>query len=114
MKKYLCFVLMGFLFLLVYFSQEREMVNCVNSCNIDYEIVNQNTIKIDENNLQKFIKNLDINILRISDISGRQIIEGYTTKFDDYFVINNLKINIQISLSDGVAIIGSPLIFGSF
>ena len=114
MKKYLCLVLIISLFILGCFSLEREMVSCVSGCNIDYEMIDDNTIKIHENNLQNFIKKLDISILRISDISDRKIMEGYTSKFDNYFIIDDLKINVQISIADGVAIIGSPLIFGSF
>lgn len=114
MRKYLCLVLLLSLFALSLFSLDRSVVCGVCNSNISYEFIDDNTVKIPEENLEIFIEKLDINILRINSIFDRKIIEGYTTKIKDYFVVDNLKINVQISVYDGVAIIGSPLILGGF
>jgi hypothetical protein len=47
-------------------------------------------------------------------INDRLIIEGYSNDITDYVVINNQKINMQISVSDDMCILGVPLIKNSF
>ena len=47
-------------------------------------------------------------------IEDRYIIEGYSSHINNYIVMNNRKINIQISVSNGVCLIGSPVIKKSF
>ena len=55
-----------------------------------------------------------MNVLSKTVLEDRVIIEGYTNKIKSYFVLNNLKVNIQISIFNGEAIVGSPLIDNSF
>ena len=47
-------------------------------------------------------------------VSGRLIIEGYSSKFSKYLISNNQKINIQISVCHDEMILGYPLIKNSF
>ena len=71
-------------------------------------------ISICEENLDDFISKLNIQNCNKFFIEDRCIIEGYSSYINNYIVMNNQKINIQISVSDGVCLIGSPVIKNSF
>lgn len=60
------------------------------------------------------IEKLNLSISKFKNVSDRLIIEGYSDKISNHVVIDNKKVNIQISISDGKIILGSPLISGSF
>lgn len=60
------------------------------------------------------IEKLNLSISKFKNVSGRLIIEGYSDKISNHVVIDNKKVNVQMSISDGKIILGSPLISGSF
>lgn len=114
MKKYLCFVFVIFLISLLILSEDRVFKNVVTCADIKYDILDSNHIKISHDDVEKFLKKMDVEIVSKFEVSDRLIIEGYTTIIADYIVIDNCKINIQISITDDAVIVGSPLINGSF
>lgn len=69
---------------------------------------------VDKIDYRRIINELNIEISNIDEVSDRIIIEGYTNKVNNYILINNKKINIQMSVSSDKIIIGSPLIYNSF
>ena len=71
-------------------------------------------ISILEEDLGCFIDKLNLQNCNKFFIEDRYIIEGYSSHINNYIVMNNRKINIQISVSDGVCLIGSPVIKKSF
>lgn len=60
------------------------------------------------------IEKLNLSISKFKSVSDRLIIEGYSDKISNHVVIDNKKVNVQMSISDGKIILGSPLISGSF
>ena len=71
-------------------------------------------ISIAEENLDVFLSKLNLQNCNKFYIEDRLVIEGYSSKFNNYILINNKKINVQISLCDGMCLIGSPIIKKSF
>lgn len=57
---------------------------------------------------------LNLEIVSSREISGRTIIEGYSNKLKENVVIDNRKVNIQMSIFGDKMIVGYPLINGSF
>ncbi len=57
---------------------------------------------------------LNLEIVSSREISGRTIIEGYSNKLKENVVIDNRKVNIQMSICGDKMIVGYPLINGSF
>lgn len=85
--------------------------------NCNYEVVNVGegeVIEISVADYDKFIKALGLELVSSKDISGRTIVEGYSAKLKDNVVIDNRKVNIQMSIFDNKIIVGYPLISGSF
>ena len=119
MKRFvgLCFVLFFIICLIwgrdgsvifnyVYALSDRVKV-LENDC--DYKVV-----KIDKNCVEKLMRELNLEIVNRSCFEDRVIIEGYTNKISDYIIIDNNKINIQISISTDDCLVGCPLIKNSF
>ena len=71
-------------------------------------------VSILDEDLELFVDKLNLQNYSEFYIEDRLIIEGYSSMIDDHIVINNNKINIQISVSDGACLIGSPMIKNSF
>lgn len=38
----------------------------------------------------------------------------YSSKIDDYIVLNGRKVNVHVAYDDGLITVGTPMIFGSF
>lgn len=117
MKKWLSILLIMCISILSYFYSQNSLMSVVANVCMDFEIVEENetqVLKLDSVNYEKIIDVLDLEIVNIDTISNRTIIEGYSSKLSDYRVINNRKINIQISCFDNQLIVGYPLIINSF
>lgn len=71
-------------------------------------------VSIIEEDLDQFLNKINLQNCNKFFIEDRLIIEGYSSKINDYIVINNNKINIQISVCDNRCLIGSPVIKNSF
>lgn len=114
MKKYLYFLFVLIFILLVLLCDNRtfdNVISCIGiACSNDY----QGAVGISPNNVDELLNKLDVKVVSKFKVSERLIIEGYTTKIANYIVIDGRKINVQISVSDDVALVGSPLIDGSF
>ena len=114
MKKYLSLLFVIVVALLTYFSYEKEYSNQVINFTKRHNTVYSDVLKMDDGLVDDFIREFDVNVLSKTVLEDRVIIEGYTKKIKSYFVLNNLKVNIQISIFNGEAIVGSPLIDNSF
>ncbi len=114
MKRYFAIIFIIFLSILIILSNERSFENYISILNVDGEFLNETTYKICGEMDDDFLNKIDINILSKKCMEDRIIIEGYTDKIVGYKVINNCKVNLQISISDNCVILGSPLITGSF
>ena len=71
-------------------------------------------VSISEEDLDAFLSKLNLQNRKEFYIEDRLIIEGYSSKFNNYIIFNNIKTNIQISINNGVCLIGSPIIKNSF
>lgn len=81
----------------------------------DFDNDSDNEILIFEREfLNEIIDGLNLEIYLMREISDRVIIEGYTNKLNNFVVVNNLKINIQIAIDENKITLGYPLIDGSF
>lgn len=114
MKRYFAIIFIIFLSILLILSNERSFENYVSSMGVDGEFLNETTYKICGKINDTFLDKIDINILSKKCLEDRVIIEGYTDKIVGYRVLNNCKVNLQISISEDCVILGSPLITGSF
>lgn len=63
---------------------------------------------------EDLLRELNVQIINKNNISDRLIIEGYSNLLSEYCVINDRKVNIQISVCDNKVILGYPFISGSF
>ena len=84
---------------------------------INAQIVNANEHEILEFNIEdydKIIDDLGLEIHSCKQVSGRKIIEGYSGKLKDFVVINGMRVNVQMSITDEKIIFGYPLISGAF
>ena len=64
--------------------------------------------------VDSIIKNLNALVVNKKEVSDRVVIEAYSPLINDYVIVNNIKINIQISIADENCILGIPLIKNSF
>ena len=71
-------------------------------------------VKIDGCNYEEIVKLLNVEVHDCSEIADRVIIEGYTSRFKKYCIVDGLKTNIQMSVNGDEVLIGYPLIKGSF
>ena len=100
------------------FCQSRTLFSYANSISgtvviLDNDDMSQ-VIKINLEDYEDLISKLDVFVVSKNVLDDRIIIEGYTNKLKNFNVINNNKINIQISLFDNVCLVGYPLIKNSF
>lgn len=114
MKKYLCFIFVIFLVSLLVWGNKRSFENAIVCADINYNVLDNNIIEISNDEVEIFLEKMNVQILNKFEVSDRLIIEGYTNKIANYVLVNNCKINIQLSIADNMVIIGSPLINGSF
>ena len=56
----------------------------------------------------------NVEVCRCNVVSNRLIIEGYTNMLSDYYVVDGVKTNIQMSVFDDLIMIGYPLLKCSF
>ena len=120
MKRGLALGLLLFVVVLSSFSFHfsYDLFDALNNCDVSFDILESN-----EDNQVVMISCYDFdeisNSLKLEEcfkeyISDRVVIEGYSHKLNNYIVVNNRKVNIQISQFDGCCIIGYPLINNSF
>ena len=89
--------------------KKQKIVACEFDCNSDNEI-----LVFDKKYLDEIIDGLNLEIYLMKEISDRIVIEGYTNKLNDFVVVNNMKVNIQMSIDEEKITLGYPLIDASF
>ena len=78
------------------------------------DLDNEKLLKINGCLVDDFVEFLDLQNYSKFTIEDRVVIEGYSNKLNNYIVINNKKINVQISVSQDCCLVGYPLIKNSF
>lgn len=114
MKKYLCFIFVIFVSSLALLGNYNTLESYAISSGIEFVDLGDGVIKIGLIDYNDFVDELDINIISEFEVSDRVIIEGYSSRFKDYIVVDGFKVNIQMSVFEDSVVIGSPLINGSF
>lgn len=84
------------------------------SCIVISDNYNSQVVKFGKVDFEYVNKCLNVEIVRKFYVGNNLIIEGYTSLLKKYKIINNRKINIQISVSGDECLIGYPLIKSSF
>lgn len=118
MKRCICLIVFAILAFACYCGYVLKD-NCrliVNNLNVidSYSDNNCQMFVIKSDDYVNVIEKLNLSISKFKNVSGRLIIEGYSDKISNHVVIDNKKVNVQMSISDGKIILGSPLISGSF
>jgi len=107
-----------FIFSIVGIGDSMSLISYLNSDCENIEIVDCDefcqVIKIDKENSSVLLSNLCVEEINKFYIEDRLIVEGYTNKLKKYVVVDGMKMNIQVSISDNVCLVGYPLIKNSF
>ena len=80
---------------------------------VDLSLDNQ-VIKIDKKEYGNLMSRLHIEEINVFYIEDRLIVEGYSNMLNNFILIDNMRINIQVSISEDVCLVGYPLIKNSF
>jgi len=86
----------------------------LNNYDIKYSVLDTGDICIDGQNIDEILDIFNVEIVSKKYVSGRVVIEGYSSDIKDHFLLNNLRVNIQLSIYGDSIILGTPLIKGSF
>lgn len=118
MKRFLALIIIAILFVCVFFLDKTNLNLIIQNSGVcvDKFVVcgNSQVLELKSLDYSKVKNILNLEIVESNEIAGRTIIEGYSNKLKNYFVVNNRKVNIQISICDDKMTIGYPLIAGSF
>lgn len=118
MKKFLSLILLLSLCFLYYFNTNNSLVIFAKNWSENITIINddecEELILINKKYLEDFLSKINLEVYNKINLNDRVVIEGYTSNLRDYVVVNNSKINIQISICDDSCLIGYPLIKNSF
>jgi len=113
MKRFFVFFIILTMFIFSFFSigYYDDFLSRLNSLNLVSSYDN-NFICYD--NIDELMSRLNLNVVSERVISDRVIIEGYSSLINDYVVVNNHKVNVQMCLLEDKILVGVPLIKGSF
>ncbi len=100
--------------ILYYFNFEKGLIVVAKNSIESFEILDNELIEFDDIYLDDFLSNINMDNYKEFFVEDRVIIEGYTASIIDYITVGDKKINIQISISDGKCLVGSPVIKNSF
>ena len=118
MKRFVCIFLVLVVLILYYFSEPNNLIvfakSNLDNCVILNDEIDEKLIMISQDELDDFLSKINLQNYREFNIEDRLIIEGYSNYINDYIIINNFKVNIQISVSNYKCLIGSPMIKQSF
>ncbi len=67
-----------------------------------------------ERNVYDLIQDFKGEILKIEEIEGKTVFYGFTPFEENFIMLENKKINMQIVEKEGEIIVGLPIILGSF
>lgn len=113
--RWICLILILFISVLFCFTSEgcRFFVYAHETfCNVEVLIdkFDEKLIKVNNLNIDDFIDCISLQNCKKFVIEDRVVIEGYSNKINNYIVLNDNKINIQISIFSDYCLIGCPLI----
>ena len=119
MRRFLSITFVCFLFCIYSFSfNDNKFFSYIKIIDNNYNLVendcNYKVISINCDYIEKVKDVFDLVVLNSEKVSGRLIIDGYSNKLKKYIVVDGLKINVQISISDNECIVGYPVIKNSF
>ena len=108
-------------------SEDVEGENVVNTLGYNYVTFDANNLKkaksIDEDGVMLYVENSSIekvskslNMLdfRRENVMGKEVVYGYTPKYQKSLILDNKKVNVQIVVDDDKLILGFPIILGGF
>lgn len=117
MKRYLSLIVIIF-FVVISLFGVKNLYQELNMCGVEINSFcsegDSEIVYLDANQVDNLLDSLNVEIHSKKDIAGRTIIEGYSQKLEKFIISNNLKTNIQIAIEGEEAIVGYPLISGSF
>lgn len=118
MKRFFALIIIAVISIGMFFLSKTNLNLMIESCGVgvDKFVVcgDSQVVEINSKAYLKIKDLLNLEVVEKNEIAGRTIIEGYSNKLKNYVVINNRKVNIQISICDDKMIVGYPLINGSF
>ena len=119
MRKFLAVTFVCFLVCIYSFSfNDNKFFYYIETIDNNYKVVENDcdykVISIDCDYIEKVKDVFDLVVLNSEKVSGRLIIDGYSNKLKKHIVVDDLKINMQISISDNECVVGYPVIKNSF
>lgn len=118
MKKVVSVVLITLIMLIGFFTQRASLLSVIESSELDYHIsvINDDyqLLELSADDYKNVASMLNLEIVNKLELSDRIVIEGYSNKLQNHLTIDNKKINIQISITENLLLVGSPLIYDSF
>jgi len=115
MKKVVVFLILISLSLLFLFKNSNtSLLDVIISKDIKIVDAKFDNLLVLDDDLHTILNLLNLEIRSISDVSDSLIVEGYISELNNYVIIDNYKVNIQISVVGDSILIGYPLIYGSF
>lgn len=118
MRRFFALIIIAVISIGMFFLSKTNLNLMIESCGVgvDKFVVcgDSQVVEMNSKAYSKIKNILNLEVVDKNEIAGRTIIEGYSNKLKNYVVINNRKVNIQISICDDKMIVGYPLINGSF
>ncbi len=114
MKKYISLLFIICMLVFVFYRSYYDFEVGLNLSGIYGEWLDKNTIRVEGINYNDILDKLDVEITNKFDVSDRLIIEGYSSRFTDYILVDSYRVNIQMSICEDYILLGSPLIKNSF
>lgn len=94
---------------------EVNLLDCVSNLNVvDYIKDDESECVYLKNSYNEIVNCLNFEVVDEVDFGDRIIVEGYTSRLTEYVGSNFNKVNIQLSITDEIVIVGYPLIKNSF
>ncbi len=96
-------------------AYENELQNIKQGDIYDIEVYGETFVTDSENfDLNEFIQGMHCYIVKCENVADREIYYMYTHLLPKYEFIDGKKVNLQISISEKLLVVGYPMIVGSF
>lgn len=112
--RFLSVFLIAILCILNLYNNINRIDKILDSLSIEYKKNSDKEYLICIDDYNKILEKLNVVVLNKFYVEDRLVIEGYTSDINEYVVIDESRVNIQISLSDDCCVLGVPLINNSF
>ncbi|MBE5757704.1 MAG: hypothetical protein E7345_02075 [Clostridiales bacterium] len=115
-KRVCCVIILGVLLVVnFYLNNVNYTYNfLVNNCDENVSCIGENEYEFLSLYLNDFLDKSNAEIVNDFYLEDRRILECYSSEISDYVIIDNNRVNIQISVYDNVCEVGIPLIKNSF